>query len=56
MIVLKQHNGLDDVVNGLEAAGQGHLDAPPDGGFDIVELDMEPGNTLAGHAVFLIWC
>src|SRR5690606_24502796 len=56
MIVLKQHGGLDDGVNCLESAGQGHLDPSPDGGLHIVELNPEPGNTIAGHAVFLIWC
>src|SRR5690606_40165851 len=54
MVVFKQHDGLDDVVNGLEAAGERHLDTPPDGGLHIVELDVEPGNAIADHAVFLI--
>lgn len=52
MIVLKQHDGLDREVQGLEAVGERQFDPPPDGRFDVVECDANPRD-LFGHAAML---
>ncbi len=37
----------------LEAGGYGHVDPAPDGGFDVVQDDMQAGDGLGAHAASL---
>ncbi len=52
--VLPAHHRLDGVMKTLKADRQRHLDPPPDGRFDIVELHPQAGDSVGGGHVATI--
>lgn len=51
---LKRDGRLDDVVQGPERSGDRGLDAPPDGGLPVIELDPDAGDAIGvDHATSL---
>lgn len=49
VIVLKQRDGLDHLMQGQQADCQRNLDATPNHRFDVIKCDLETDNLIVGY-------